>query len=108
MDYLADVHPEVGDTWIADETVLALDKGMKVWFFDIIDADTRFLLASRASLSRTTRDAHMLMDRAIKRAGKSPKVVITDKLASYLDVNYGKDAEHRQGKFVHPLKNYTL
>ena len=39
----------------------------------------------------------MLMDRAIKRAGKSPNVVITDKLASYLDVNYGKDAEHRQG-----------
>jgi len=39
----------------------------------------------------------MLIDRAIKTAGKSPKVVITDKLASYLDVRYGKDAEHRQG-----------
>ncbi len=92
-----DVHPKVGDLWIADETVLELDKGIKVWFFDVIDSDTRFLLASRASLSRTTRDAQMLMDRAIKRAGKSPKVVITDKLASYLDVDYGKDAEHRQG-----------
>ncbi len=92
-----DVHPKVGDTWIADETVLDLDKHIKVWFFDIIDSDTRFLLASRASLSRTTRDAQMLMDRAIKRAGKSPKVVVTDKLASYLDVNYGKDAEHRRG-----------
>lgn len=92
-----DVHPQVGDTWVADETVLELDKGIKVWFFDIIDSDTRFLLASRASLSRTTRDAQMLIDRAIKRAGKSPKVVITDKLASYLDVRFGKDAEHRQG-----------
>jgi hypothetical protein len=38
-----------------------------------------------------------LIDRAIKLAGKHPKVVITDKLSSYLDVNYGKDAEHRQG-----------
>ncbi|MDD5038700.1 MAG: DDE-type integrase/transposase/recombinase [Dehalococcoidales bacterium] len=92
-----DVHPDVGDEWVADETVLELDKGIKVWFFDIIDSETRFLLASRASLSRTTRDAQMLMDRAIKRAGKYPKVVITDKLASYLDVNYGKDAEHRRG-----------
>ncbi len=91
------MHPKVGDTWVADETVLTLDKGIKVWFFDIIDTDTRFLLASMASLSRTTRDAQMLMDKAIKRAGKSPKVVITDKLASYLDVRYGKDAEHRQG-----------
>jgi putative transposase len=92
-----DVHPKVGDTWIADETVLDLDRHTKVWFFDIIDSDSRYLLASRATLSRTTRDAQMLMDRAIKRAGKTPKVVITDKLASYLDVDYGKDTEHRQG-----------
>ena len=92
-----DVKPKVGDTWIADETVLELDKGIKVWFFDLIDSDTRYLLSSRASLSRTTRDAQILMDRAIKRAGKNPKVVITDKLGSYLDVRYGGDAEHRQG-----------
>lgn len=39
----------------------------------------------------------MLIDRAIKMTGKTPKVVITDKLASYLDVSYGKGAEHRQG-----------
>lgn len=91
-----DAHPKVGSTWVCDETVLDLDKGVKVWFFDCIDSDTRYLLASRATLSRTTRDAQILMDRAIKRAGKSPKVVVTDKLASYLDVDYGK-GEHRQG-----------
>jgi len=93
-----DVHPKVGDTWIADETVLDLDRGVKVWFFDVIDSDTRYLIASRASLSRTTRDAQMLMDRAIKTAGKTPKTVITDKLKSYLDVAYGKDAEHVRGR----------
>jgi len=37
------------------------------------------------------------MDRAVKTAGKHPTVVCTDSLASYLDVFYGKDAEHRQG-----------
>jgi len=92
-----DTKPQVGDTWIADETVLKLDKNIKVWFWDIIDSDTRFLIASRASLSRTTKDAQMLMDSAFKKAGKHPKEVITDKLASYLDINYGKDAEHIQG-----------
>lgn len=92
-----DTRPQVGDTWVADETVLNMDKGIRVWFFDIIDTDTRFLLASRASLSRTTRDAQMLMDKAIKKAGKAPKEVLTDKLASYLDVRYGKGAEHIQG-----------
>jgi len=92
-----DAKPQVGDTWVCDETVLDLDKGIKVWFFDCICSDTRYLLASRASLSRTTRDAQMLMDRAIRRAGKAPKVVVTDKLRSYWDVDYGKDAEHVQG-----------
>lgn len=96
IDSAKDYHPSVGDTWIADETVLKID-GQNVWFWDIIDDKTRFLLASRISTSRTTRDAQILMDRATKTAGKSPKAVVTDKLASYLDVEYGKDAEHRQG-----------
>jgi putative transposase len=88
--------PKVGDTWIADETVLNVD-GQDLWLWDIIDDKTRFLIATRLSRSRTTQDAQMLIDRAIKTAGKPPKLVLTDKLASYLDVNYGKGAEHRQG-----------
>jgi len=40
----------------------------------------------------------MLIDRAKKTAGKEPDKVITDKLASYLDVRYGKDTEHIQSK----------
>ena len=39
----------------------------------------------------------MIMDRARERAGKAPKVVATDKLASYFDLNYGKGAEHHHG-----------
>jgi len=95
-----DVHPKVGETWIADETVLELDKGIKVWFWDIIDSDTRFLLASRASLTRGTQDARLLMEAAYKRAGKAPKVVVTDKLRAYLDgieLTFGADTEHKQG-----------
>jgi putative transposase len=95
-----DYHPKVGDVWIADETVLRID-GQNVWFWDIIDRDTRFLLASRVSVTRTSRDAQSLMEQASKRAGKYPKVVITDKLHSYLDgieMAYGSETEHRQGK----------
>lgn len=86
----------IGDTWLADETVLNID-GQDLWLWDIIDDKTRFLLATRLSRSRTKQDAQMLIDRAIKKAGKHPKLVITDKLASYLDVSYGKGVEHRQG-----------
>ncbi|MFC2005089.1 DDE-type integrase/transposase/recombinase [Chloroflexota bacterium] len=95
-DSIKDTKPKVGDIWIADESVLKID-GHNTWFWDIIDTKTRYLLASRVTNSRTTRDAQILIDRAIKTAGKSPKTVVTDKLPSYLDVNYGKDAEHRQG-----------
>lgn len=87
---------KVGNVWVADETVLRID-GQNVWFWDIIDKDTRFLLASRVSTSRTTQDAQILVNKAISKAGKNPKLVITDKLASYLDIDYGKDTEHRQG-----------
>lgn len=95
-DSIKDCHPSVGDMWVADETVVKIG-GQNVWLWDIIDSKTRYLLASRISISRTTRDAQLLMDRASKTAGKKPKLVLTDKLASYLDVDYGKDSEHRQG-----------
>ena len=98
VNHFRDYTPHVGETWIADETCLDLDNH-KVWFWDIIDADTRFLLASRVSLTRRTIDAEKLMEAAAKRAGKAPKVIITDKLRSYLDgveVVFGADTEHRQ------------
>jgi transposase-like protein len=95
-DSIKEYHPNVGDIWIADETVLKID-GQQLWLWDIIDDKTRYLLATRLSRSRTTQDAQTLIDRAKKTAGKTPKLVITDKLPSYLDVAYGKDVEHRQG-----------
>jgi len=96
-----DYKPEVGDLWIADETVLNLDIGGKVWFWDIIDAKTRFLLASHISKTRTIKDARKLMELASKRAGKTPKAIITDKLLAYLDgmeLTFGADTKHIRSK----------
>jgi len=93
-DSIKDYKPtKIGDTWVADETVIEID-GNNVWLWDIIDYDTRFLLATRISRSRTTQDAQMLYDKAVRMAGKEPEKVITDKLASYLDVRCGKGTEH--------------
>jgi putative transposase len=92
-----DYHPQVGGIWIADETMLDIDGEHKVWFYDIIDQDTRFLLASRVTLSRTTKDAEMLMLDAEKCAGKKPQEVITDQNNSYLNGiydAYGGDSVH--------------
>lgn len=95
-----DYTPTVGDTWIADETVLKIE-GEKLWFWDIIDDKTRFLLASHISLTRTTRDARILVERARTRAGKIPKVIITDKLQAYLDgieLAFGAETRHLPSK----------
>jgi len=95
-----DYQPEVGDVWVADETVLKID-GKNVWFWDIIDAKTRFLLASRMSNTRTIKEAALLMKAAKLKAGKSPDTILTDKLAAYLDgieLVFGSDTKYIQTK----------
>ena len=93
--------PEVGEKWIADETVLKIG-GKNVWMYDVIDEKTRYLLATRMALTRTTKDAQILFERATKLAGKIPKVIVTDKNNSYVDgieLAYGMDSpEHIQTK----------
>lgn len=91
--------PDVGGVWVADETMVNLD-GKNVWFWDIIDTKTRFLLASHMSYTRTTKDAETLMRQAYNRTGKIPRIIYTDKLRAYLDgieLTFGADTEHRQG-----------
>lgn len=100
IDRVKDFQPVVGDTWIADETVLKVG-GKNIWFWDIIDTKTRYLLASRLSDSRRTKDAALLMNEARRKAGKSPKRIITDKLSAYIDgveLVFGADTEHIQSK----------
>lgn len=91
--------PNVGSIWVADETVIDLD-GKDIWFWDIIDTKTRFLIASHMSYTRTIKDAEALMKQAYERTGKIPRVIYTDKLAAYLDgieLTFGAGTEHRRG-----------
>jgi transposase-like protein len=100
VDRIKDFHPIVGDTWIGDETMLKAG-GKKIWFFDVIDEKTRYLLASRLATSRTIKEAALVMNEARRRAGKSPKRIITDKLAAYvdgIDLVFGADTKHIQSK----------
>jgi transposase-like protein len=90
--------PKVSDTWIADETAIKFSDKL-YWIWDIIDRDTRFLLASYLSPNRGTREARILMELASKRADTVPAYVITDKLRAYLDgieLAFGADTKHIQ------------
>lgn len=92
--------PMTGNAWIADETVLKIG-GRNIWFFDVIDTKSRFLLASHMSTVRTINDVIKVMKLAEQRAGKVPKYIITDKLFSYIDgieQAFGADTKHIQSK----------
>jgi putative transposase len=86
IDKYKDFTPDVGDVWIADETGIDIHgKKRDLWFWDIIDSKSRYLLASHISEHRTTEDARTLIEKAVQRAGKYPRVIITDKLQVYID-----------------------
>jgi len=109
IDKTKDLKPNVSDEWLADETVLQI-AGRNIWFWDVMDSKTRFLLASHMSGTRTSNDCEILMRDAAKRAGKTPKVVITDKLLAYVDGierAFGSDTKHiqSQGFSVQPNTN---
>ena len=53
------------------------------------------------SFNRTTQHAQTLVEKAVAKAGKSPKVIITDKLSAYLDgieLALGGDTLHVQSR----------
>ena len=102
--------PAVGSIWVADETMIDLD-GKNVWFWDLIDTKTRFLITSHMSYTRTSNDAEQLMKQAYERTGKIPRVIYTDKLRAYLEGVervFGADTKHAQGGPFDVEKNTNL
>jgi transposase-like protein len=88
--------PKVGDVWVADEVVLFIG-GKKFWLIDIIDHDTRFLLATRLSLNRGRKDIALLLRKAYLKAGKAPKRILTDGWKVYpdaVDLVFGAETKH--------------
>ena len=75
---------DVGDHWVADEMVLRVG-GRKMWNWNVIDKDTRYILASRLSRTRNANDAIALFEKALANADHPPTKVTTDGLPSYVD-----------------------
>ena len=81
-NYVMFFEPHLSDVWVADETVVDI-WGEQYWFWDIIDTETRFLIASHLSKTRRMDDAIELFSVAKAKSKIRPRLIITDKLNIY-------------------------
>jgi transposase-like protein len=81
-EYVDSLKVELGSEWHVDETVIKI-KGENKWFWEIIDKETRFMVAGRLSDKRTIKDCTKLFREAKKRAVRKPQVVYADGCYSY-------------------------
>ena len=111
VKYFDTIKPKVSDTWLCDETVLKI-AGRNVWFWDIIDEETRFLIASHFSVTRTLNDVMTVMRRAQKKAGRNPHFLLSDSLGVYpdgIERIFGADSHHIQVKGItHEINNNLI
>jgi len=71
--------PKIGDKWLAYDFALGQKDGKKYYLINIIDCDTRFLLASNLTDGCNRKDIINTFEAAKRRAGGlSPKVLLSN------------------------------
>ena len=81
-EYLSHYPATLGDTWLVDETAIKI-MGRQAWFWDVIDVDTRYLVGTHLSYSRTIDDVVQLFQKCKVRSKTKPKYIISDKMPAY-------------------------
>ena len=75
--------PQTSGHWVADEMQLKVG-GQRMWNWNVMDRDTRYVLASHLSPYRGETDAVIVFEKALKaNGGVVPETVTTDGLGSY-------------------------
>lgn len=76
--------PETSGHWVADEMQLKAG-GRRMWNWNVMDSDTRYILASHLSPYRDEREAVAVFEKALKaNGGVMPETITTDGLGSYI------------------------
>ncbi len=82
--YVDELKPQIGEVWHADEMTVNINGEYK-WLWNLMDSDTRFLLAMQISKKREAKDARKVFQEAKEKAQIKPVAVITDDLRAYED-----------------------
>ena len=80
--YAQQQHPVVGETWHADEQFIKV-QGKQEYVWNVLDGDTRFLLAANHSPTRRYEDARTTFQIAKETAQKKAQTVVTDGSFNY-------------------------
>jgi transposase-like protein len=83
-DYVETLTPRLLGIYHVDETAIKC-KGVQKWFWEIIDEQTKFLVASHLSGARTAEDAIALFEKSIRIAKRKPISIYCDGLPAYVD-----------------------
>jgi len=81
-EYVDSLIPQTSGIWLTDEMAINI-KGEYNWLWNVMDHETRFLLASQISQRREIKDARKVFQKAKEVANDKPQVVITDGLHAY-------------------------
>lgn len=81
--YVEDLKPELSEVWHVDEMMIKTG-GKWSWLWNVMDKDTRFLLANLVTKTREVKDARRLFQEAKRMAKKKPDAVVTDGLPAYI------------------------
>lgn len=81
-EYTKTFSPQLGGKWHHDETVIRCE-GQNQWFWETIDEDTRFLVASHLSETRSLEDTIGVFRQAVETAKSRPQAVFVDGSMQY-------------------------
>ena len=93
--------------WVADEMQLRVG-GERLWNWNVMDFNTRYIYATHLSKNRDTRAARVLFKKALRNADRPPETITTDGLGSYgaaIEELFGSDTKHFVSEGIYKLIN---
>ena len=98
-----------GGHWVADELMVDVG-GKKMWLWNVMDAKTRYILASHLTPRRDAQAARVVLRKAALAADAPPKSITSDKLRSYIQPikDVLPEAEHIQSEGIRASVNNNL
>ena len=109
LGQMKDHKAKTGGHWVADEMMVDVG-GKKMWLWNVMDAKTRYILASHLTPRRDAQAARVVLRKAALAADKPPKTITSDKLRSYIQPikDVLPEASHIQSEGIRASINNNL